>query len=182
MKARKKEKEQEKENEHKKQKKEASKGFFPRRLEFFLRIVTSNGEAMETKQIRMWAPEKRKKETRKERKKETTEKKKQTFFLKKWPKRQTTEECSLLPGEYWGGALECVVFFGAKCFFRMWLFLGKLGEPPCEPQGGFPFSLRRGQTTSTVPRENGEPTCEGLRGTCEVIARDWILRKRDNYL
>ena len=56
------------------------------------------------------------------RKEKETEKRKR----KKWKnmrkkrvaKRQTTEECKLLPRTL-GGALECVVFLGAKCLFWM---------------------------------------------------------------
>ena len=62
-------------------------------------------------------------------------------------------------------------------FFWLWSFPWELGEPPCEPQSGCPFSQGDGQTFSECglfPKENGGPTCEGP-------ARELILRKGDNH-
>ena len=89
----------------------------------------------EKKKKRKKKKERREKEKKEKKDRNYNKKQKKTKKAKKGlPKRQkwTTWERTLLPRKYWWGALECVVFLGAKCLFWMWLFPRQNERATCE--------------------------------------------------
>ena len=72
-----------------------------------------------------------------------------------------------------------------SAFFWLWSFPRELGEPPCEPQGGCPFSQGEGQTFSECglfPKENGGPPARDLRGNWfwgrEITMKTDVMKER----